>query len=327
MHSGIQFALGLGVTAAAALATWLAPKLAHASEDQVLADFESGDLSGWQASPGLDWVPVDGRGWDKRAPTGFEGRWFLATGKERHTNNTNGALTSAPFRITKRYVNFLMAGELHPAVNVALVVNKRVVARAYGNNAYDFVERSFDARKWKGQQGTLVIADEAEGKSLLRVDHFRLSNTAAPALGRFEAQRREESDIARPGEFRQILNATTIGNVDVFEHSLARGPDGRWHVFAAVAPKQTDPTQAALGTREIVHASARRLTDASWRYEGVVLQADADAGERFLWSPFVLHANGKFHMFYTGAGKPWSGWRACAPAAPRKAIFRYPLRL
>jgi hypothetical protein len=290
--------------------------------DEVLFDFETGDLSGWRASPGLDWQPTNTEGWGKRKPEGFQGRFFLAIGKERHEENTDGTLTSAPFRITRPYLKFLLAGELHPSVSVGLLVDGKVVRRAYGNNVYDLLERSFDVRPWRGKRGQIVIEDRAEGKSLLRVDDFRLSHTPAMPLGALRADRREETVLARPGAFALALDARAVGADDaVFEHSIVRGPDGRWHLYATVAPRKgkgLSPEERRLGPRRIVHATTRRLTDTPWRYEGVVMEADPGAGERFLWSPHVLHAEGQYHMFYVGNGEPWAGWRPCAPGE-RKA--------
>lgn len=299
--------LGLGLCAEAAVA----------GADQPLFDFESGDLAGWEASPGLDWKPTKTNGWGKRVPVGFQGRYFLATGRERHEENSDGALTSTPFVITKNHVKFLMAGELHPAVNVALEVDGKVVRRAHGNNAYDLLERSFDVRRWKGKRARLVIEDRAEGKSLMRVDDFRLSDTPAEPLGSLRVSRREESSLARPGEFVQVLDALALGEgITTYEHTIVRGPDRLWHLYAAVGPlvgKTTSPEERRLRTRKIVHATARRLSDAPWKIEGVVMEADTAAGEQFLWSPFVLHAGGQYQMFYVGDGKPWEGWRKCAP--------------
>lgn len=277
--------------------------------DVPLFDFESGTFAGWT---------VEGRGTFGEAPVdatamaaemradrrfgGWRGRYLVMVGDSRHGKTEPGRLVSRPFRLERDWVRFALAAEVHRRVHVSLWVGERRVRIAYGNNAYDLRPRGFDVRDLAGREARLVIEDTADVASLVRVDDFRLSDRAPPPLDGFDA-REQESSLVRYGELRPVYDPGP-GRY-VAHHTMARGPDGRWHVFAAIAA--TADLHHPARHRTIVHLAADRLGDPFTLQPGE-LTADAAAGERFLWDPEVVVHDGTYHLFYVGSGTPWAGW-------------------
>jgi hypothetical protein len=286
----------------------LPPRLAEA--DLMLFDFESGSWDGWTVDEQtFGSAPVSAAevaSWGDRAPHGMQGRYMVATAKARHDRHPAGRMVSSDFLISRRYLTFLLAGELNPRVRVVLEVEGEVVRAAYGNNAYDLMRRGWDVTELRGGAARLVIEDMAGPASLLRVDDFRLSNNRPPEVGSFEVPRRQESELVRAGEFRLLLDSSDLGEGQaIFHHSLVRGHDGRWHLFGAVGAEADRYRTERV--RELMHASADRL-QGPWSSHGVVLRASAPEGERFINDPHVVFHDGRYHLFFLGSGSGFPGW-------------------
>jgi hypothetical protein len=89
----------------------------------------------------------------------------------------------------------------------------------------------------------------------------------------------------------------------VKDHSLLFH-GGRWHLFSISGTRGY--SHLSNGNEETVSWSfSRDLVD--WEFRGHVLHASLRAGEfdqHEVWSPFCLHAEGRFHLFYTGVVHP-----------------------
>ena len=70
-----------------------------------------------------------------------------------------GRLTSAPFTISRHYVNFWLGGGSKPEVGVNLIVDGQPVRTQTGKNDNRFAPYYFDVRKWEGKQATVQIFD------------------------------------------------------------------------------------------------------------------------------------------------------------------------
>lgn len=283
--------------------------LSAVEPDTLLWDFET-DLAGWKQAGG-DWKIVhyflDGETINFRTPIGFHGDYFLATGEARQEDWADGVLTSPRFKITRNHLKFLLAGELHPQVRVYLLINKTEVRTAFGNNAYDLIERSWDVSEFLNQTAQFVIRDSHPNSSLLRVDYIRLSDTPAAPIWSFETPRRQESDIVRADEFKLLLDGKTINpSYATRSHSFVYDPagKGRWHLYFTTSEiqKKWDYIPTVLH-----HAVADSLTG-EFVYDGPVFEVDAGAGENFIREPFVLYNNGIFYLYYCGSGVTWQNW-------------------
>jgi predicted GH43/DUF377 family glycosyl hydrolase len=89
----------------------------------------------------------------------------------------------------------------------------------------------------------------------------------------------------------------------VKDHSLLFH-DGRWHLFSISGTRGY--SHLSNGNEETVSWSVSRdLVD--WELRGHVLHASLRRGEfdqHEVWSPFCLHADGRFRLFYTGVVHP-----------------------
>jgi hypothetical protein len=277
----------------------------------VLFDFESGTWDGWtvdEATFGA--APVSAEevgGWGDRAPLGMHGRFMVATGRARRDSNPDGRMVSREFVIDRPFLTFLLAGEVHPRVRVALEIDGVSVREAFGNNAYDLIRRGWDVAEFRGRRGRFVIEDAARPASLLRVDDVRLSRDPPPEVWSFAVPRRQESELLRAGEFRLLLDSHAVGDgMGIFHSTVVRGHDGRWHMFGAVGAEADRYRPERVVS--LMHASADRL-QGPWTSHGIVLRADTAAGERFVNDPTVVFHDGRYHLFFVGSGTGFPGWR------------------
>jgi beta-fructofuranosidase/levanase len=107
-------------------------------------------------------------------------------------DSVTGTLTSPPFKITKRYIDFLVAGGYHPydpatygtaadtetAVN--LVIDGKVVMSTTGTNSGHLGWRNWDVSGYRGRTATIQVVDNSTGAQNgwghLMVDDFVFSD-------------------------------------------------------------------------------------------------------------------------------------------------------
>lgn len=85
----------------------------------------------------------------------------------------------------------------------------------------------------------------------------------------------------------------------VNDHSIVRGPDGRWHLFGITHREPLRPHHE----RQFVHASSATLTAPDWTRHEPALEADQPGGETLLWAPHVFEHEGLFYMLYCAGGE------------------------
>src|SRR5688572_12602357 len=216
--------------------------MAWGQGDKVLFDFESGTFQGWTLEGGKPFGDRPFRASTEvpkcrqdRSFRGWQGHYMVIAGDTRHTQAPAGKITSSEFAITHSYLRFYLGGEAHPRVRVALLVGGKEVRTAFGNNSYDMRLRGWNIKEFHNRSGRIVIEDFADVPSLLRVDHFHLSETLPPAIGAFE-ESLQESSVLRPGEWKLVFDP---GPGKFVAHaSIVRGLDGRWHMYAQIAVHQ-----------------------------------------------------------------------------------------
>jgi hypothetical protein len=288
-----------------------------ATNDRVLFDFESGTFDGWtmEGKETFGPAPFDASAevpqWvEHRGFTGWQGKFIVIVGDTRHGITAPGRMMSDEFAVTHRYLKFLYGGEVHPRVRVYLTVDGREVRTAYGNNSYDMRLRGWDVGEFKGRRARIVVEDTCETASLVRLDYFHLSDTPPPKVGAFD-QSKQESDLVRYGELKPLYDPGV--GLCLASHSITKGPDGRWHIFATLA--NTRDRYKPENHREIIHLAADKLAG-PWAKQPGGLTPDAKLGEQFLWDPFVVVHDRTYYLFYVGAGNHWKGWRDCGDTPP-----------
>ncbi len=146
---------------------------AAATDDLVIADFESQDYGTWK-STGTAFHHAPAR--NERLTT-LEIENAAGSGvasSEIEGDTPQGTLTSPEFKIERDYVSFRIAGgdyERHTCLN--LLVGGKIVRSATGWNSDRLVAASWDVRSFAGQQAQIHIVDEASGGwGHINVDHI-----------------------------------------------------------------------------------------------------------------------------------------------------------
>ncbi len=95
-----------------------------------------------------------------------------------------GTLTSKPFALRRKYINFLIGGGAHKGRTcLNLLVDGEVAASATGRNNNRMNPASFNVAKWQGQQAQLQIVDkETGGWGNIGVDQIVFSDQPAEAF-------------------------------------------------------------------------------------------------------------------------------------------------
>ena len=151
-------------------------------DDILLADFE--------AENSVEWKPTGtafGPGVRRNAVTGFMGKGLINTFLDG--DKSIGALTSPPFSIEKKHLNFLIGGGDHPGqTGVLLLVDGKAVRTATGlslkNAAGQEVMdwQSWDVSEFVGKQATFqIIDDQTGGWGHILVDQVFQSDQAMPS--------------------------------------------------------------------------------------------------------------------------------------------------
>ena len=98
-------------------------------------------------------------------------------------DGATGTLTSKPFSINRRFLQFFVGGGSHKNKTcVNLLVNGKVVASRSGENNNRMTKVEIDTSKFEGREGTIQIVDEVSGPwGNIGADHFVLTDRRLPA--------------------------------------------------------------------------------------------------------------------------------------------------
>ncbi|MCX7597284.1 MAG: glycoside hydrolase family 32 protein, partial [Armatimonadetes bacterium] len=168
---------------ALSLAATMSGTHANADDTIIIADFEGETYGAWRAE-GEAFGPGPARGTlpNQMPVSGFLGRGLVNS--FYGGDGTTGKLTSPPFVIQRRYINFVIGcGKWPGQTCINLVVDGRVVRTATGpNDKPGGSERlhweSWDVAEFLGKEPVVEILDMATGGwGHINVDHIVQSNT------------------------------------------------------------------------------------------------------------------------------------------------------
>lgn len=132
-------------------------------DDILIADFEGEDNGGWNAEG-----EAFGAGPRGNRITGFLGKKLINSYLKGDA--TTGTLTSPPFKIERRHLNFLIGSGNHPGkVGMQLMLDGKVVRGATGPAMKDAANQeimdwhSWDVSEFNGKTVTLQIIDQVTG--------------------------------------------------------------------------------------------------------------------------------------------------------------------
>jgi sucrose-6-phosphate hydrolase SacC (GH32 family) len=183
--NGFHLSRGAGLPAAffRTLLGALLTAAAGAAEDVVFADFEGSDFGTWQvAGTAFGSRPAAGTLPDQQVVAGFLGRGFVNS--YHGGDGATGRLASAEFRITHRYLSFLIGGGAHPGRTcLNLVVDGRVERSTTGAEAETLRPEGWDLADLQGRSARLEIVDQERGGwGHVNVDQIGFTDTRPAGL-------------------------------------------------------------------------------------------------------------------------------------------------
>ncbi len=288
-----------------------------ARPDIVITDFERADYGEW-ATAGEAFGPGPARGTlpNQMAVEGYLGERLVNS--YFNGDGTTGTLTSPPFRLDRRYLQFLIGGGMHPGqACMNLVLDGQVVRTATGpNDRPGGSERlgwqQWDVGEFGGRQAALQIVDSATGGwGHINVDQIRLSDRALPGLltnvaRAFAVERRYLNlPVKQRAPKRRVRLEVGSRVVREFEIELADAAPDFW-VFLDMTP--FDGRRAALVVDRLPEDSqALELVDQTDAFRGAdglyrePLRPQFHFSSRRGWNNDpngLVYSRGEYHLFY-----------------------------
>ena len=227
MHRG---ALAAALTICAALTA--------AEDDILIADFEGKDYGEWKVEgEAFGAGPAQGTLPGQMPVSGFLGKGLVNSFHKG--DGTTGTLTSPPFRIERKFINFLVGGGGYPGETcVVLLVDGKAVRTATGPNTQpggseELNWHSWDVTELAGKEAVIRIVDQRTGGwGHINVDHVVQSNRKreeGPGMREIAIERRYLHLPVKNGAPKRKVNVG-VGDtiVDEFEIELADGDPDFW---------------------------------------------------------------------------------------------------
>jgi fructan beta-fructosidase len=221
----------------------------HAQSDLLIADFEGQTYGDWVTTgeafgPG----PAHGALPGQMHVDGFLGKGLVNS--FYHGDASTGTLTSPPFKVERRYIQFLIGGGKNPGETcINLLEDGKVVRTASGPNGAPGGSETLDSEQWdvsdlSGKTVTLQIVDKATGGwGHINVDQIiqtdkRLPGWVSNAKRDITIQKRYLNLPVKNGAPKRLVSLDRAGKTErQFEIELADSePD--WWSFIDVSPFQ-----------------------------------------------------------------------------------------
>jgi fructan beta-fructosidase len=232
--------------------------------DILIADFEGKDYGSWKAT-GEAFGPGPARGTlpNQMAVSGFEGKGLVNS--YYRGDDTTGTLTSPPFKIERKYINFLIGGGRYPGkACVNLMVEGKIVRTATGpNDRPGGTERlewhSWDVGDLEGKSAVIEIVDQQKGGwGHINIDHIVMADrkrSLEPARREIAVASRYLHFPVNNGASMRTVRLSAEGSVvREFEIELAEGSVDLWaftDVSAFRGRRLTIEAQLTAGSRAL----------------------------------------------------------------------------
>lgn len=213
-------------------------------EDLLVADFEGETYGAWQVTgTAFGHGPAQGALPHQMPVTGFKGKGLV---NSFHGGDpSTGTLTSPPFKVQRKYVNFLIGGGKHPGETcINLLVGGKVVRTATGPNdrpggSEHLDWHTWDVEEFDGKDVVIQIVDRHTGGwGHINIDHIVQSDRklqAEPARRELLIDSRYLHLPVQTGAPKRRMRFLVDGKtVRDFEIELPEGEPGFW-VFSDVA--------------------------------------------------------------------------------------------
>jgi uncharacterized protein (DUF608 family) len=143
----------------------------------LIDDFEDGTYGKWTITGDcFGPAPATGTIGRQQPISGWHGKYFVNT--FLGGDASQGTATSKPFKITERYIAFLIGGGSQAGKTcLNLLVGGKVVRTATGREREALEQRSWDVKEFVGQEAVLEIVDREGGPwGHINVDNLYLTN-------------------------------------------------------------------------------------------------------------------------------------------------------
>lgn len=285
------------------------------ADDIVIADFEAADYGKWEVTgeafgPG----PAKGTLPNQMHVSGYLGERLVNT--FFNADKSTGTLTSPPFKIERRYVNFLIGGGHHAETCINLRVDGKAVRTASGSDNEGLMWWTWDVSEFVGREARIQIVDQHTGGwGHINIDHIVLSDESkvqqyanAPitrAMASVKAaEPRAAIDLMRP-TFHVLSPAMWINDPNGPVHH-----NGFYHLFY-----QHNPYGDKWGHMHWGHVRSKDLV--TWEHLPIALWPSLEKGEEHCFSGCAaVNGSGRVMLFYTsiarGGQRPAEQWAAIA---------------
>jgi mono/diheme cytochrome c family protein len=212
--------------------------------DEVFEDFESDTFAKWQAEGSAFKIgTVAGTLPGQMPVSGFEGKRLLNSwaGSDDHT----GKLTSSPFVIRHRFIQFLIGGGKHPGQTCFnLKVGGKIVQTATGKNNERLEPAAWDVSPWRDQEAVLEVVDsQTGGWGHINLDQIVFTDTGDAAL----LTKRPIAAVARESK----LNAPVLEQVvRILQSEDVRQTTHPWWLWHEFTSRPLDPKPEAFDARK-----------------------------------------------------------------------------
>lgn len=207
-------------------------------DDILIADFEGPDYGAWKVEgQAFGKGPARGTLPNQMPVSGFLGKGLVNS--YAGGDGTTGTLTSPPFKLERRFINFLIGGGGYKDETcMNLLVDGKTVRTATGPNtepggseALDW--SSWDVNEFQGKQATLQIVDRrTTGWGHINVDHIVQSDKSrgiSPQHREIAITNRYLNLPVKTGAAKRQMKCSVDGRIiDEFDIELAEGEPTFW---------------------------------------------------------------------------------------------------
>ncbi len=310
---------------AASLGSAAQPDPSAANPDILIADFEGADYGGWTTTgSAFGSGPARGTLPGQMAVDGYEGSGLVNS--FLGGDSATGTLRSPPFRIERRYIQFLIGGGMHPGQTcINLLLDGRVVRTATGSNDRPGGSERLEPHQWDvaelhGSTVSLEIVDQATGGwGHINIDHIvqtdrRLPGWISDASRDITLDRRYLHVPVRNGAPRRWLSIHADGKLlREFEVELADGePDwwafidlqhlrGKQLTLVVDKLREGSPALEAISQDDEIRGAANLYREP--------LRPQFHFSSRRGWNNDpngLVHYRGEYHLFYQHNPVGWS---------------------
>lgn len=287
---------------------------ARAADDILLADFEADTYGNWKTT-GEAFGPGPARGTlpGQMPVSGFKGERLVNTFFKGDA--TVGTLTSPPFKIERKYLNFLLGGGAHPGETcINLLLDGKTVRTATGPNDKPGGTEQLDWHTWDvaefaGKSAVIEIIDKHTGGwGHINVDHLLQSDRklqAEPARREFLVKSRYLLLPVKTGAKSRVMKFLVDGKpVREFDIEYADEQPSffaftdvtpfkgkKLSVEIALASSAADPLKAIAESDEVPQADLYR--------EPLRPQFHFTSRRGWLNDPNgLVYLDGEWHLFY-----------------------------